>query len=382
MNCAYLDWNATAPPLPGALDVMDRTARERWANPASVHGPGRHARESLEASRSTIARWLLADPNDIVFTSGGTEANNLALRSLCPQDTTLITSRIEHPSVTRVAEDMMRTGRPVLWIPVLPSGTVDVAALESALASSAPACVAVQAVNHETGVIQPIAEVIRCCKRAGARLHVDAVQAAGKIPVETWRGADTIAVAAHKIGGPKGIGLLLSGSCGNLQPLLLGGSQEGGIRPGTVSPVLAAGFAFAGEWAIDGPNRYASLRSLRDTLERELVALGGLVNGTADRVPHVVNVSFSCAAGDELVAALDLEGVAVSSGSACSAGTVDRSTVILAMLNDDRAAGAVRMSLGDRTETAEVQAAIAAWKRVIGRAGTMDEVLVEVLPSV
>jgi len=228
-------------------------------------------------------------------------------------------------------------------------------------------------VNHETGVVQPVDEVAHIAHRRGADLHVDAVQAAGRVPTDAWWGADSIALAAHKIRGPKAIGALAVRAGIAVRPLLRGGAQERGLRPGTVDPVGATGFGVAAKRAQGGPARYGRLASLRDDLEKRLVALGielgraPSVNGTATRAPHVSNMSWPGWAGDELVAALDLEGVCVSAGSACAAGTPEPSRVIAAMLGDERAKSAVRVSLGEETEADTVEMAIAVFERVLRR---------------
>jgi cysteine desulfurase len=233
--------------------------------------------------------------------------------------------------------------------------------------------VSLQAVNHETGVVQPVAEVADLAHRRGALLHVDAVQAAGRLGTETWRGADLVSVAAHKIRGPKGIGALAVRAGLRLSPVLFGGAQERGVRPGTQDPGACAGFAAAAERAQGGPGRYAMLGALRDRLEEELVAIGTALgrapmrNGGGRRAPHVLNLSWPGWRGDELAAALDLEGVAVSSGSACSAGTAEPSPVIRAMLGEARAASAVRVSLGEETTEEEVADAARRFRRVLER---------------
>jgi cysteine desulfurase len=230
----------------------------------------------------------------------------------------------------------------------------------------AGAVVAVAAANHETGVIQPLPAIAEIVKVAGARLHVDAVQAVGKLPPEHWAGADTLSLAAHKIRGPKGIGALVHRPERAPKPLLLGGTQERGRRPGTVDPVAAAGFRVAAVWAGQGLGERARLVRLRDRFEADLGRLGAVANGAeAERLGHVANLSFVGRAGDELVAALDLLGVAVSSGSACSAGTTEPSKIISAMLGVERARAAVRLSLGDATSEHDVELALAAFERVL-----------------
>jgi len=359
----YLDWNATTPPLAEVVEVMAATARTAWGNPASVHGSGRAARDVVETAREEIALLVGASARDVIFTSGGTEANNLALH----RAPALVTSQLEHPSVTRVAEALEAEGRPVRWLPVPSSGCLAAEAVTEALNELPPgAVVAVAAANHETGVIQPLEAIAAATARAGARLHVDAVQAVGKLPAATLALADTLSLAAHKIRGPKGIGALVHRPERAPKPLLLGGSQERGRRPGTVDPVAAAGFRVAAAWARATQTQRGPLAELRDRLELELTRRGGLVNGAeAPRLGHVSNLSFPGRAGDELVAALDLLGVAVSSGSACSAGTTEASKIISAMLGVPRARAAVRISLGDTTTGQDVERALAAFERVL-----------------
>jgi cysteine desulfurase len=369
----YLDWNATAPPLPSVLAAMQRAAETAWGNPSSVHAHGRAARAFVEDARAAVARLADCDPRDVVLTSGGTEANNLALRSYFARGRgTLVTSRLEHPSVTRVAEALAREGGArVRWLAVLPSGQIDLADLDRALDESraeeaGPVVVAMQAVNHETGVAQPLEAVTARVSSARAQLHVDAVQAFGRWE-STGAGADTRAMAAHKMRGPKGIGALIVRQGVSLEPLLRGGAQERGLRPGTVDPIGAAGFAVAADHA--RAQAYARLAPLRDELERDLTALQEtyVVNGQGARAPHVTNIAFGGWSGAELVAALDLEGVSVSSGSACSAGTLEPSPVIVAMSDEGRAAASVRISMGEETTKEQLAQVVAIFERVLQR---------------
>ena len=380
MNAVYLDWNATSPPLDTVVDAVARASRDAWGNPASVHGPGRKARRVTETAREQVACLLGVPAYDVIFTSGGTESNNLAVRSFATHAPALICSRLEHPSVIRVVEDLQAHGAVVSWLPLDARGEVRVADVRAALeeAPEPGALVILQAVNHETGVIQPVQEVIEVARTHGARVHVDAVQAVGKLDGLPWRGADSISIAAHKLRGPKGIGALYVQGCERVQPLLRGGAQERKRRPGTVSAPLAVGFGVASVWAIDGPPRYDALRPLREELEHACIALGAERNGLGRRVAHVTNVSFPDVLADELVAALDLEGVFLSSGSACSSGTPEASSVIAAMVDSRRARTSVRASLGDCTQREEIHSAIRSVRAVMERARAMDEVLAEV----
>lgn len=374
----YLDWNATTPPHPDVLEAMRRAWETAWANPASVHGPGRRARAHLDAARDAVAALTGYDARDVILTSGGTEANNLALEYASgPAAGALVVSRIEHPSVVRAAEHLADRGAVVEWVGPDPSGRVEPAAVAEAIdraARIAPVrLVSLQAVNHETGVIQPVAAVAELAHAAGALLHVDAVQAVGRLEPTAWAGADLVSVAAHKIRGPKGIGALVTRPGVRLRPVLRGGAQERGLRPGTQDAAACAGFAAAAVRARTTPPHYAALAALRDRLEDELRALGALVgpppqrNGDAARAPHVSNLSWPGWRGDELCAALDLEGVAVSSGSACSAGTAEASPVLRAMAGEARAASAVRSSLGEETTAEDIDDALRRWTQVLRR---------------
>ncbi len=340
----YLDWNATTPPHPSVVAAMMEAASTSWANPASVHAAGRRARSIVECLREELAGALGFSPRDVVLTSGGTEANNLALAGA----KALVTSRLEHPSVVRVAEALARRGVEVRWLEVTSSGQLEPTAVRAACAGLPPGSwAAIQAANHETGVVQALSELADEVHAAGLRLHVDAVQAFGKLPAAPLALADSVAVAAHKIRGPKGIGALLFRGAGP-QPLLLGGSQERGLRPGTVDPMAAAGFLVAVERARTTPPSWAELGIRRDDFEAACAGVA-VVNGDGPRLPHVSNLSFPGMRGDELVAALDLLGVQVSSGSACAAGTAEPSPVVTAMVGEERARSAVRFSFGDDT---------------------------------
>jgi cysteine desulfurase len=359
----YLDWNATTPPHADVLAAMARAAQEAWGNPASTHRLGRRARARVEDTREKLAEICAVHARDVLFTSGGTEANNLALSGALG----LALSRLEHPSVTRVAEQLAARGVPVEWVEVPESGRLEPEAYRAALKRLPTGSIAaLMAANHETGVLQPLEQVALVAHSLGATLHVDAVQALGKLGPETWRFADSLAVAAHKIRGPKGLGALAFRGPKAPQPVLVGGSQERGLRPGTVDPVAAAGFLAALERAGQGPARYAELSPLRDDLELAFSAVAQVNGAQGARLPHVSNLSFSDVSGDEIVAALDLMGVCVSSGSACSAGTTEASSVISAMVGRERARSAVRFSLGETSTMADIQAAKAALRRVLG----------------
>jgi cysteine desulfurase len=362
----YLDWNSTSPLSDDVIAAMVGAARDFWANPSSIHRLGQKSKHLVESVRRDIACLVGSSPRDIIFTSGGTESNNWALHDA----QSLVLSRLEHPSVTRIGERFQEAGRPVKWVPVGSNGQVDLEGIERCL-SEVPkgACLALMAVNHETGVIQPLQEAWQIAHSKGAWLHVDAVQAVGKLDPARWQWWDSISLGAHKIQGPKGIGAL-AWRCGapTPRPGLVGGSQERGLRPGTVDPMLIAGFGAALRSAHDAPEAYRALAHLRDTLERALVGLAqpNIAIGT-ERAGHVASLFVPNWPGAELVAALDLEGVCISSGSACSAGTSEPSPVISAMLGESRARSTVRVSLGRATTAADIEHAIRAFEKVLTR---------------
>ena len=374
----YLDFNATTPCSEEVIAAMAPYWGERFGNPSSGHTFGRDARAAVDLARAQVAKLLGCDADEIVFTSGGTEANNLALYApFVEARGVLVTSRLEHPSVARTAESLEREGVEVVWLPVPRSGRLDPDDVARVLAAreGEVRLVSVQAVNHETGVVQPIEEIASVCAQHGVLLHCDVVQAVGRLAPSSWAGADLVSIAGHKLRGPKGIGALAT-RCGiRLRALQHGGAQERGLRPGTQDPIACAGLAAAARRAESGPARYDAVRQERDRLEQALLAIdldpsGALRptrNGEAERAPHVANLSFPGWRGPELAAALDLEGVAVSSGSACSAGTSDPSPILNVMFGPQRARDSLRISLGETTSPADVDAAIAAFRRVLAR---------------
>jgi cysteine desulfurase len=358
---------------------MEEAEAVAWANPSSVHGLGRHARRFLEDTREQLARLLAKSPRDVVFTGGGTEANHLALNGV----RFLVTSRIEHPSIVAQAETMASAGVHVEFAQVGSDGRITPEAVEESLArlqrlegfpskterdggisAENTPIVAVMAANHETGVLQPIPEIADVAHERGARLHVDAVQLLGKGALSVLDAADSISVSAHKLRGPKGLGALAF-ECGFVpRKLGHGGAQERGLRPGTVDAVALAGFGAALHRLDASQANYIKVASLRDRLEasfRDRSANAITVHGSESlRLGHVTNFSAAGWKGDELVAALDLHGVCVSSGSACSAGSPEPSAVLLAMLGAEAAEGAVRVSFGEESTEADLDALLRA----------------------
>lgn len=348
---AYLDYNATAPIEPGAVDAMAVAARE-WANPSSVHAAGRRAKGRLEAARESIAHHLSCSPQAIVFTSGGTEALGLALRGTRAE--AVIVSAVEHDAVRLQAE-----GASVA--PVDANGVIDLAQFDALLRSvSTPALVSVMHVNNETGVIQPIDDVMRIARAHGARILVDAVQSAGKLPLPA---ADFVAVSAHKLGGPPGVGALIVRCADDLDAVQRGGGQERGLRAGTENLPGIAGFAAALAARQDRHwlERATALRHrleacLRSAFPVEIFGAEAPRLGTTSCL-RMVGVP----AATQLIA-LDLAGYQVSSGAACSSGKVKTSHVLAAMGVAAAAAGeAIRVSLGWNSSEAEVDGFAEAW---------------------
>lgn len=370
---AYLDWNATSPPHPSVLDAMREAASEAWANPSSVHGPGRRARDRVESARERLAGVLGVAARDVVFTGGGTEANHLALAGA----SCIVTSRIEHPSVVLEAERLAQSGTRVRFAPVSADGLVEPRALELTLSEalgsggsgeSGAVVVAVMAANHETGTLQPLEDLARVVHAYGAWLHVDAVQLLGRASLHALGVADSVAMAAHKIRGPKGIGALAWRNGRRPVARGAGGSQERGLRAGTVDALACAGLSAALERLGESVRGYAAVQRLRDRFEAELCARAKappeIHGGRTERLPHVTNFSLPGQRGDELVAALDLLGIYVSSGSACAAGTAEPSPVITAMAGEAAARSALRVSFGEESSEADLEALLRAFAQL------------------
>lgn len=358
---AYLDWAATAPLLPAARAAIDAAAARlesgAWANPSSVHGPGRAARQALEEARARIAGRLGVPADSLVFTSGGTEALALAIAGAGPGPQ--LVGATEHAAVRAAAPDAMP-------IPVDGNGRIDRAALESLLAEAGPgAVVAVQHANNETGVLQDLAGIARIVHAAGGRLVADCVQSAGRLPLPS--AADAIAVSAHKLGGPAGIGALILRCRDGFRPVQRGGGQEGGWRGGTENLLGVIGFAAALEALADG---WAErLRPLQARLEAEAVRLGARVNAQeAERLPTISSIHLPGVPASTQLMALDLAGVAVSQGAACSSGTLRPSETLVAMGLAEAASESLRVSMGWGTTGADIDAFLAAWTPLAERA--------------
>jgi len=375
----YLDNNATTFPLPEVREAMERALR-CGGNPSSPHASGREARALLSGAREAVAALLGAAPGEVVFTSGGTEANNLgvlggaraAVAGGAPRR--VVTTAVEHPAVEEACALLAAEGFEVERVPVDGEGIPDPAAVAAAAAPGA-ALVAVMLLQNETGALFPVREAFAAARDRCpmARFHVDAVQALGKIPFSPADlGADTVAISAHKIHGPKGSGALWSRPGAEPSPRALGGKQERGLRTGTENVPGAAGFGAAALAAIrDRGPRLERARLLGALLEDGLLAIpGARRNGPARerRWPATLNVSFDGVRGDLLLLALDARGIEVSTGSACASGAPVPSRALLAMgLSMERARGAVRFSAGSLNEEGEIRTAVAATAREAAR---------------
>ncbi len=367
----YLDWNATTPLRPEARAAMV-AAFDLVGNPSSVHAEGREARRLVEEARAVLANAVGAVPRNVVFTSGGTEANALALSPGLKGPAgrrveRLLISAIEHASVLSGGRFPAGAVSPIR---VTRSGVVDLDHLKALLGSGPPALVSIMAANNETGALQPVTEAGRIVHEAGGLLHVDAIQALGKIPFDIKEvGADLATFSAHKIGGPKGVGaLVMAEGLSGLEPLLRGGGQELGRRAGTENVAGIAGFGAAVEASLQAlPKDAARLLSLRIRLEKGLQAIGGTMvfSEDAERLSNTTLFTAPGLKAETAVIGFDLEGIAVSSGSACSSGKVQPSHVLSAMGFDPALAqGAVRLSLGWSTGEADIDRCLEAWRKL------------------
>lgn len=353
----YLDYNATAPVRPDAAAAVAE-ALQATGNASSVHGFGREARRILEDAREAVAGLVGAAPAQVIFTGGGTEANDLALGG--SGRGRVLVSAGEHDSVLQAVPAAER-------IPLQRDGRIDRSALAALLAADAsPALVSVMLANNETGVIQPLDEVVALARARGALVHCDAVQAAGKIALDVADlGVDLLSLSAHKLGGPQGVGALVVAEGVPLRPALRGGGQERRRRAGTENLPGIAGFGAAARAAADGLAGFAVLAALRDDLEARLRALAPEVIVYGAEAPRLANTSCFALPGlpaETQVMALDLAGIAVSAGSACSSGKIEPSHVLRAMgATAQQASSAIRVSLGWRSGAADIEAFVAAW---------------------
>ncbi len=369
----YLDYNATTPLSPPAREAMLPYLDSVYGNASSVHAAGRRARAGIDNARDQVASVLRTRPNEIVFTSGGTESANLAIlglaRSNAARGKHVISNRTEHSAVRNTVEQLGREGFSVTWLNVSPDGVVDLDHLRKSLGPET-VLVSIMAANNETGVIQPLDEISKICREHNVLLHSDMVQAFGKMEIDLSL-VDAASFAAHKFYGPKGAGVLFLRSGLPIQSIMFGGSHENQRRPGTenVAAIVGLGEA-AGKFSYSEKEGVRQGR-LRDRLWAGIKQAwpGAVLNGAgAPRLPNTLNFSFTGVDSGTLLIALDLEGVCASSGSACMVGSVKASHVLLAMgLSNERAATATRLSLGHLTTEEEIDSAISIFGKLARR---------------
>ncbi len=367
----YLDHAATTPLHPAVLEAMLPYLTEHYGNPSSIHGRGRRARQALDEARESIAARLGASPREIVLTSGGSEADNLAIKGVAwaasARGRHIVTSSIEHHAVLHTCQVLERSGFDVTYLPVDRYGRVNPADVEAAI-TERTTVVSVMYANNEVGTIQPIAEIAALCRGRGVRFHTDAVQAAGHLTLNVDElGVDLLSLSAHKIYGPKGVGALFVRRGVALLPQVQGGAQERQRRAGTEDVAGAVGFARALQLVGEVETNVAELRDALVTGMAQLpgVALSG---DPADRLPNNASFVVDGVDGGDMVAALDLEGIEVSTGSACTSGSTEPSHVLLAMGIEPRdAAGSLRMTLGASTTRAQIDRTVQVAATVIER---------------
>ena len=373
MRRVYLDNNATAPVLPEVFEAMRPFYVEQFGNASSIHHYGQHARAAVEKARASVAALVNARPAEIVFTSGGTEADNLGIFGLVQRGDHVITSAIEHSAVMNSCKRLEQMGCEVTYVPVGASGEIYAGNVEAALRPNTR-LISIMMANNETGVIQPVEAIGKIAQEADVFFHTDAVQAAGKVPIDVQKIAcDALSISGHKIHAPQGTGALYIKKGTLIQPQIYGGSHERQRRAGTenLPGIVGLGKAadLAKQWLESGGP--AEMSAMRDRLQESVLAamedVG--VNGLgAPRVPNTTNLWFDHIEGEALVIALDLKGLAVSSGAACSSGAIEPSHVLLAMgLPHQRARASIRISLGKQTTNDDIDFAIKVIPETVAR---------------
>ncbi len=397
MRRVYFDNNATTPLLPEVFEAMRPYFGEHFGNASSIHHHGQETRAAVERARESVARLLGARPAEIVFTGGGTEADNLAVFGVAKTGDHIVTSTIEHHAVLNACRHLEEKGCEVTYIPVDGRGVVDPADVKRALRPNTK-LISIMLANNETGVLQPVAEIGKIAAEAGVCFHTDAVQAAGKIPVRVEEiGCDLLSVSAHKLHGPQGVGALYVRKGTELEPVQYGGRHERSRRAGTENVPGIVGLGKAAELALAGLERGndRKMADLRDGLERELLRIeasgvngvgthpsqstrrmghpsGSVENANGSglplQVPNTTNIYFDGIDGEALVIALDLKGLAVSTGAACSSGAIEPSHVLLAMgLTPERARASIRFSLGKQNTAEDVEFALSVVPETVAR---------------
>ncbi len=373
MHRVYLDNNATTPLLPEVFEAMRPFYLDEFGNASSIHHYGQHARAAVEKARASVATLLNARPAEIVFTSGGTEADNLGVFGLVRAGDHVISSTIEHHAVLNSCKRLEQLGCEVTYVRVNGAGEIDPDDVRKALQPNTR-LISIMMANNETGVLQPVEEIGKVAQEADVFFHTDAVQAAGKTPIDVAKiGCDALSISGHKLHAPQGTGALFLKKGTLIQPLLYGGSHERQRRAGTENLPGIVGLGKAAEiarhWLAN--NDSAEMTAMRDHLQEtvlEAVEAAGVNGSGAPRVPNTTNLWFDFIEGEALVIALDLKGLAVSSGAACSSGAIEPSHVLLAMgLSQQRARASIRLSLGKQTTQDDVDFAASVIPETVGR---------------
>ncbi len=368
----YLDNNATTPVLPEVLEAMRPYFGEHFGNASSIHHHGQETRAAVERARESVAALLGCRPSEVVFTSGGTEADNLAIFGLLRSGDHVITSTVEHHAILNACKHLAAKGCEVTYISVDGRGLLDAADVRRAIRPHTK-LITIMLANNETGVVQAVAEIGKIAAEADIYFHTDAVQAAGKITIDVNQiGCDLLTISGHKLHGPQGVGALYVRKGTQLEPMLYGGSHERSRRAGTENVPGIVGLGKAVELARAGLERGDDLKmaAARDHLERELLEIEatGLNGEGAPRVPNTTNIYFDGIEGEALVIALDLKGLAVSTGAACSSGAIEPSHVLTAMgQRPDRAKASIRFSLGKQNTSEDVDLALGLIPETVGR---------------
>ncbi len=369
----YLDNNATTPVLPDVLEAMRPYFGERFGNASSIHHHGQQTRAAVEHARDSVASLLGCRPSEIVFTSGGTEADNLAIAGLASAGDHIITSSIEHHAVLHACRHLEETGCEVTYLPVDGRSLVDPEDVRRALRPNTK-LISIMMANNETGVLQPVEEIGKIAAEADVYFHTDAVQAAGKVPIDvTQIGCTALSISGHKIHAPQGVGALYVRKGTHLQPLFYGGRHERSRRAGTENVPGIVALGKAAELVIQGFERGddKKMSALRDRFQQGILAQvedAGVNGDGAPRVPNTTNIYFDHIEGESMVIALDLKGLAVSSGSACSSGATEPSHVLMAMgLQSGRAHASIRVSLGKQNTAEDIDLAVALVPEIVAR---------------
>jgi len=373
MQRAYLDNNATTPLLPEVLDAMRPYFLEQFGNASSIHHHGQQTRAAVEKARESVAELIGARTSEIVFTSGGTEADNLAIFGLAKPGDHIITSAIEHHAVLNACKHLETTGCDVTYLRVNGEGQIDPDELRRSIRPNTK-LISIMWANNETGVVQPVSEIAGIAAEADVYFHTDAIQAAGKVPIDVKEIAcDVLSISGHKIHAPQGIGVLYVRKGTLLQPMLYGGRHERSRRAGTENVPGIVGLGKAAEIAKRGfeDGSVSRMGELRDRIQSTVlrdIDQTGVNSGSAPRTPNTTNIYFDCIEGEALVIALDLKGLAVSTGAACSSGAIEPSHVLIAMgLSADRARASIRFSLGKQNTDADVDLLLSTLPATVAR---------------